>query len=158
MKKHPHIAFLHGLESVPVSKKSEWLHRNYEHVYTPPMNYAKDGLFEDVLEQVIIRKIELLIGSSMGGWFAYCLSSHTGIPTILFNPALHSRSIEPKVNFGESVAFHKVILGRNDEIIPPQMTLDWINRHGPEQFSVFWEENTHRTPLDIFTKYIVENY
>ena len=155
MKNHLNIAFFHGLESAAVSRKSEWLHQSFDRVYAPAMDYARTELFAEVLEQVIGRNIQLLAGSSMGGWFAYCLSTHTGIPTILFNPAMHSRRIEPKVTLGDKTAAHRVILGRNDEVISPQMTMDWIGKNEPEYFSVSWEDNAHRTPIDVFAKHIL---
>ncbi len=150
------IAFFHGLESASVSQKSQWLHERYENAFTPAMDYSVPGLFENMLEEVRQRDIELLIGSSMGGWFAYCLSTHTGMPTVLFNPALHSRRIEPAVSLGNTTASHIVVLGRNDEIIKPEITLEWVNRKGPEHFTVFFEDNAHRTPLEIFARYVLD--
>ena len=79
------VAFFHGLESKPFSEKNQILIEHYgdANVYAPAMDYRDPWLFDTVLKQIRERDIELLIGSSMGGYFAYCLSTMTGIPTIL---------------------------------------------------------------------------
>ena len=90
----------------------------------------------------------------MGGWFAYCISTLTGIPTILFNPAVHSRSAEPSVHLGSSRANHIVVLGKHDDIIDPQKTKNWFKSEGVGSFNYKMESNDHRTPLGIFRKYL----
>ena len=148
------IAFFHGLESPSVSDKSEWLNSTYKNVYTPAMDYRDPGLFNRVLKEVKDRKIDLLVGSSMGGWFAYCISTLTGIPTVLFNPAFHSRSFDPSVSEGGRGARHIVVLGKKDDLIDPATTQEWIKNNGKGKFTVHMEGNGHRTPIGIFTKYL----
>ena len=148
------IAFFHGLESPAVSDKSEWLNSTYKNVYTPAMDYRDPGLFNRVLKEVKDRKIDLLVGSSMGGWFAYCISTLTGIPTVLFNPAFHSRSFDPSVGIGGRGARHTVVLGKKDDLIDPATTQEWIKNNGKGKFTVHMEGNGHRTPIGIFTKYL----
>ena len=50
------VAFFHGLESPPVSDKTEWLDKNYEEVYAPAMDYRDPGLFDQVLKEIKDRK------------------------------------------------------------------------------------------------------
>ena len=78
------IAFFHGLESPAVSDKSEYLQENFHNPYCPALYYKDDKtVFDRTLEYVKTNNIELLVGSSIGGWLAYCISVETGIPTIL---------------------------------------------------------------------------
>ena len=148
------VAFFHGLESPPVSDKTEWLDKNYEEVYAPAMDYRDPGLFDQVLKEIKDRKIDLLSGSSMGGWFAYCLSTLTGIPTVLFNPAFHSRSFDPNVHLGGRSARHRVVLGKKDDVIDLSITQEWIKKSGIGEFDVRIESNDHRTPLRVFSKHM----
>jgi len=148
------IAFFHGLESQAVSDKTAYLNENFNNVYAPPMDYKDPALFTQVLAQVRSKRIDLLIGSSMGGYFAYCISTLTGIPTIQFNPAITGRSMEPKVSFGKAASNHIVVLGKNDDVIDPHNTIKWFKENGKGNFSFNWESNGHRTPLDIFKKYV----
>lgn len=148
------VAFFHGLESPPISDKTEYLNSAFSDVYAPAMDYSKPGLFDEVLAEVKKRKIDLLVGSSMGGWFAYCISTLTGIPTILFNPAVHNRPYEPNVKRGSTRANHTVVLGKKDDLIDPQKTMNWFKTDGVGSFTYKMESNGHRTPIGIFRKYL----
>lgn len=90
----------------------------------------------------------------MGGWFAYCISTLTGINTLLLNPAVHSRSLEPFVRIGDKIAEHIVVLGRNDEVIRPEITEQWLNENCRGEYKIYIEDIGHRTPLSIMCKYI----
>jgi hypothetical protein len=146
--------FLHGLESKAKSQKSEFLAKF--DAECPAMDYKQSGLFNEILAKIQNDRPDVLIGSSMGGWFAYCLSTITGIPTILFNPAVHSRSMEPAVQIGSMKANHTVILGKKDELIKPEETLEWI-KNNPGNFNVHFEGNGHQTPINIFKKYVLNS-
>ena len=145
--------FFHGLESSSKSDKASWLIKNYN-AYCPDMDYSNPNLFRDMYNEVLRINPRILIGSSMGGWFAYCLSSVTGIRTLLMNPALHSRSMEPKVTLGHTPAHHTIILGKNDTVIDPIKTKSWIRKNGIGEFDIHMESNDHRTPLSIMQKYM----
>lgn len=146
--------FLHGLESNPKSEKSKFLAKF--DAECPAMDYNQSGLFNEILAKIQNDRPDVLIGSSMGGWFAYCLSTITGIPTILFNPAVHSRSMEPNVQMGSMKANHTVILGKKDDLISAEGTLEWIKKN-PGNFNVHFENNGHQTPISIFKKYVLNS-
>jgi hypothetical protein len=148
------VAFFHGLESPHISEKNKALRQKFDFVYDPPMQYTEPGLFDKVLKEVKKNKIDLLIGSSMGGWFAYCVSTHTGIPTLLFNPAFHSRPIEPQISLGNRKATHTVVLGTEDKVILPPLTQNWVSKNGIGTFNLYYESNAHRTPINIFNKWL----
>lgn len=83
------IAYLHGLESSidSSSLKIIWLNDNFSHVYTPSVNYHNTNSFTNILTQIKKHKPDYIVGSSMGGYFAYLIGATLEIPTILFNPA-----------------------------------------------------------------------
>jgi hypothetical protein len=123
-------------------------------VYAPPMDYRDHGLFDRVLKEVKENDIDLLIGSSMGGWFAYCISTITGIPALLFNPAVQGRSFDPYVKSGNKRSKHTVVLGKMDEVIDPNKSLSWFTSNGVGSQSFTWENMEHRIPINIFTKWV----
>ena len=92
------ITYLHGLESDNLGEKNDWLNNHFS-TFSPSINYRKEGTFDKLLKGV--KGSSLIIGSSMGGYFAYLFGLHTGIPTLLFNPAVIGRSIEPEVKIPE---------------------------------------------------------
>ena len=82
------IVYLHGLKSAQGGEKVSFLtEENF--VYAPKMNYKDPTTFKNVLDKITKFKSDLIIGSRMGGYFAYMFSSYLEIPVLLFNPALH---------------------------------------------------------------------
>ena len=147
------VAFFHGLESNVKSEKSSYLKSHYD-AWCPPMDYTNPRLFDEVLKHIESDKPDLLIGSSMGGWFAYCISTLTGTPTLLLNPAVQGRSMEPKVHLGNQRANHTIILGKNDDVINPSKTKDWFKSYGKGTYEFHSENIGHRTPNPIMVKYL----
>jgi hypothetical protein len=146
------IAFFHGLESAAISSKSVFLHKNFV-AFTPAMNYYDEKLFDEILHQVKSENIDLLIGSSMGGYFAYHLSTFLNLPTLLFNPAFVDRSFEPIVNTGTFQPSQTIIIGENDDVIIPQKSILWIENN-IKQYSFNFESMGHRTPIEVFEKWV----
>jgi hypothetical protein len=148
------VAFFHGLESPAKSEKNTALDSIFDFVYAPPMPYTKGSLFDTVLAEVKKNKIDLLIGSSMGGYFAYCISTLTGIPTLLFNPAMQGRSFEPKTRMGSISSNHLVVFGKNDPVIDPIKTREYFNNEGVGTFTYNEENVEHRIPISVFKKWL----
>jgi surfactin synthase thioesterase subunit len=75
---------------------------------------------------------DAFFGSSMGGWMATLLASHTGTPAWLVNPAVIGRTIEP--TFPEGLGPHRpevyVLFGRQDDLIDPHLASEWLERNG----------------------------
>jgi hypothetical protein len=150
------VAFFHGLESNEKSEKSQYLKTNFNS-WCPAMDYRNPKLFDEVLAHIQKDKPDLLIGSSMGGWFAYCLSTLTGIPTLLLNPAVQGRTMEPKVHLGNMKANHSVVLGSEDIVIDPVKTKTWFKGNCKGNYEFHMERIGHRTPNAIMVKHLKVN-
>lgn len=150
------VAFFHGLESSEKSEKSQYLKANFN-AWCPAMDYKNPKLFDEVLAHIQSDKPDLLIGSSMGGWFAYCISTLTGIPTLLLNPAVQGRSMEPKVHLGNLKANHSVVLGIEDIVIDPAKTKSWFKGNCKGKYEFHMERIGHRTPNPIMVKHLKVN-
>ena len=118
------------------------------------MYYRDPWLFDTVLKQIKERDIELLIGSSMGGYFAYCLSTITGVPTVLFNPAVIGRSFDPVTEMGLINSKHRVILGINDDVIDPIKSSAYFDEYGIGDFEYHREDIGHRIPREVFIRWV----
>lgn len=146
-------AFLHGLDSNPITEKNIMLREVFSDVYDPAMDYRNNpDIFNTVLQHLKENPVDILIGSSMGGYFAYCLSTILGTKTMLFNPAVHSRPIDPPVQIGDKDPNHFIILGTKDEVIDPIKTIEFFK--GNENVAFVKEEMGHMIDLNIFKKYI----
>jgi uncharacterized protein len=147
------VLYLHGLESKQGGLKVDFLANEFC-VHAPAMDY-KNPMLQNELE-FIMRQFDpdLIIGSSMGGYVADILARSYGKPAILFNPALHNRSFDPKIsNYtpdeDDILQERKiVILGKNDDVIPPYVTKIMLD--SSHYYEVIIEEMGHQTPLNIF--------
>jgi uncharacterized protein len=149
------VIYFHGLESEQGGEKVDFLTQKYFTI-APAMDYHNPNLFQEMLELVQDVEPDLLIGSSMGGYFAYMIASHTGIPVVLLNPALHSRSFEPEgVIQGEKEVVGVMINGSEDDVIDPTKTANILRKSIMKgQLRYYLRDHGHRTPLKIFEDYL----
>jgi hypothetical protein len=121
--------YIHGLDSAPRPDKLEILKSLELDVDGLHIDYRENLDAYWVLENYIRQNdIEFIIGSSYGGMLGYYLSAALNIPALLFNPALHSMSLEPELpklrDIPQAPLF--VVLGANDQTIHPKKTLDFF--------------------------------
>jgi pimeloyl-ACP methyl ester carboxylesterase len=157
------ILYLHGLESSNVGDKVDFLKENSV-VIAPSMDYSDPSLEEKLFYIVEKFQPDLIIGSSMGGYVGMLLANRYNIECILFNPAIHSRPMEPNLKSLQyddiKHSFNPlVILGMEDDVINPLISkeilddaLSYCNIEEVEGLG-------HRVPLDIFVniynKYVI---
>jgi len=156
------VLYLHGLESSNTSSKVDFLHEVSD-CFAPAMDYRDINVEKHLMKMVQAFKPDVIIGSSMGGHAALLLGNYFNIPVVAFNPAIHSRSIEPKLDRLEArepnFNFQPVvILGLEDDVINPLITKEILDD------ALFYcdieeiEGMGHRIPLidfeHIYNKYI----
>ena len=153
------ILYLHGLESKANCDKVGFL-RSLGHIVTSPkINYREDNCYDNLKTLVKYNTYDVIIGSSMGGWFAWNLGKDIGVPVLLLNPAVHSRSIDIDINIDiEPVRDQKaskvfLALGLYDDVISPDKTLEWLK----DNDKLDWNPNNckmggygHRTSVERF--------
>lgn len=143
------VWYFHGLESSQGGPKVDFLETVADEVYAPAMAYLDPGLFEQLLEKAKSAPPDLIIGSSMGGYFADVLGSRIGSTVLLFNPALHSRRIEINLSYGDTSYIRHFVVGELDDVIDPKRTRMEAGKY--ESFKVI-PRMGHRTSLDVFTE------
>ena len=151
------IVFLHGLKSVTNCDKVQWLREQGHEVLNPKMVYTDEYMYEDVLYEIKEFGPDLIIGSSMGGYFAYEICRELDIPGLLFNPALHSRPFEPVVTDIDKlhIPMMHVVFGKNDKVIDPKLTQEYLHDNYTNYYISEYDFG-HRVPVDILenVKYI----
>ena len=140
------ILYLHGLESESGGTKVSFLAEKGM-VYAPAMNYESLNLHEFILT---LGMPDLIIGSSMGGYVADVIGSRLGVDVLLFNPALHSRTIPVSHEYYSNTYKRTIVLGTEDDIVDPELTKKLWSVHGNEAIHDEVEGMGHRTPLDVF--------
>jgi hypothetical protein len=157
------ILYLHGLESSNVGDKVDFLKENSV-VIAPSMDYSDPSLEEKLFYIVEKFQPDLIIGSSMGGYVSMLLANHYDIDCLVFNPALHSRPIEPNMKLlqGENPKHNfnpLVILGLEDVVVNPSKTYEMLDFSDFDPEIIEVQNMGHRVPLDIFVdiynKYVI---
>ncbi len=146
------ILFFHGLESNLPSSKVEWMEKQAHDVLAHAMKYEQADAFRRAL--AVARKFQpdLIVGSSMGGYFAVLVGSHIPTRLVLLNPALSGRSIE--YDHPENGSFHPdvwALLGKNDTLIDPKDSAQILRKMNAR---LCLGDHGHRTPLLVFTEYM----
>jgi len=145
------VIYFHGLESKPGGIKVEFLDNIVDIVNAPAMDYTQKGVFKKWLDYIKTEKPNLIIGSSMGGYFALALASHTGIPVLVFNPAVHSRTFEiDELRSGKERVKGLVVLGDNDDIVDPSKTFSILKGNWNDLEIHIEKKMGHRIPLSVF--------
>ena len=155
------ILYLHGLESGNKGKKIDFLKERAE-VLAPKIDYLDDALEEKLMYMVEKFQPDFIIGSSMGGYVGSLLANYYGIQNLLYNPAIHSRSIEPKLDklIAEQPNYFidfNIVFGKNDDVIDPEVSKEILFES--EAHVNFDEvEMGHRVNygvfVDMYNKYI----
>ena len=155
------VWYLHGLESDPGGPKVDFLNEVADEVFAPAMDYKHHKAFGELYRKVTKDgKPDLIIGSSMGGYFADALATHFGINVLLFNPALHSRPFEINLPYGDNYGRKFIVLGTEDKVIDYKVSLDLIRKHKSSNAStdsILLTSMGHRTPLNKFIDIYNEN-
>ncbi len=148
------ILYLHGLESSNICDKVDFLKEN-ANVVAPSIDYSDPGLEEKLF--YIVEKFEpdVIIGSSMGGFVGMMLANKYDIDCVLFNPAIHSRPMEPNLRSliydGPKHGLNSVVvLGLEDDVIDPSKTEDILEQVEFDCEIERVEEMGHRVPFDVF--------
>src|SRR5690554_4666971 len=91
------ILYLHGLDSSLNDEKRAILEK-YGKVYAPLIDYREDAnrvVF--LIDEFKDKDIDVVIGSSMGGFAGYYIADALQRPALLFNPALAYRSVRQEI-------------------------------------------------------------
>lgn len=100
------LLYIHGFASSGKSNKGTVLRRHFPRVCAPSLSHIPD-LAVDTLEQSIdlLGGRCVLVGSSLGGFYARYLAARHGLPAVLVNPALDAPTLLRQA-LGERVSYH----------------------------------------------------
>lgn len=132
------IFYIHGFRSSfqPESNKMKGLEK-LGSVYGVNVDYESPTFLHELKATITNHSppIDLLVGTSMGGWSCMVLGPHFGIPFIAYNPAVEpqktlKRHKDLSSEFAERFSSPPaggagmIVVSEDDDIIDPQMTLD----------------------------------
>lgn len=115
--------YIHGLESYPVPGKLKIMEKQRLEVTALHLDYFQQSDSYDILKNEAIKNnVELIIGSSYGGFLGYWLAEDLGLSCLLFNPAMAYRT-ELEMHIPEisnlKCPARFVVLGVDDDVVDP---------------------------------------
>jgi len=153
------VAYLHGLESTIKDNdpKIVWLRDKFTEAYTPDIKYRNDNTYSTIFNHIKKLKPDVIVGSSMGGYFAYQIGAQLKIKTVLFNPAVVGRSFEPKINDSNMKGTqNNVYLGKHDTVMPGKAVRKYFATEGVGTFTYRQYNGEHRVPAGVFIDAIAD--
>lgn len=123
------ILYIHGLDSEPNLKKLDIIRQFGHQPHALHLDYRKDRFaYAKLKKEAKDKKVDFIIGSSLGGYYGYWLGHDLHINQLLFNPAMPFRSVQVQtLDIDENPTIKSwVVLGVNDEIIPPNLNVSFF--------------------------------
>lgn len=151
------ILYLHGLESKLSNEKRQIL-ENYGHVIALDMDYKKNPkMIQTLYENYKNQEINVIIGSSMGGFVGYYLSNILGVCSMLYNPALPYRnSIDQVIPYNLPIKkspLMRIVLGSQDSVIKAKDNLAFLAQNFMPEIDcniVIRNDLAHQIPVEVF--------
>lgn len=176
------ILNIHGFNSDGNNRNYNFLKTEYPNrkIISPTFNYNEENPYNILdslqnyikLQREFEKPINLVVGSSIGGFFAYCLCAMYDVKTILINPSLMPFiNLFTKYNVSQTICkkyielFNKyvylpnninyeIILSNHDEIIDHASITKTVI--GNSKY-IHFVEGTHKMELTDEVKTIIKN-
>lgn len=153
------ILFLHGLES-KLSEPKRAILEKYGQVIAPDLDYKSNpNMIEFLFNTYQNQKIDVIIGSSMGGFAGYYLAQLLNLPSMLYNPALPYRNTIEQIVPSNIPMNHpksmRIILGGQDNVIKTKDNLAFLAENCTDKTDytiVILKDLAHQIPFDVFKK------
>lgn len=151
------ILFLHGLES-KLSDPKRAILETYGTVIAPDIDYQSNpNTIQNLYDAYQNQDINVIIGSSMGGFAGYYLANSLGVCALLYNPALPYRNsvvqnIPSDLPTNQSPLL-RFVLGGQDEVIKAKDNLAFLSQNCSDLKNCSIEiidELAHQIPVHIF--------
>ena len=122
------ILYLHGLDS-KLSPEKRAVLENFGKVYAPDLNYYTDEkAIDTILNYYPQLELDVVMGSSMGGFAGYHVADILDLPALLFNPAVAKRSVKQQLPERKNKLnqLKHIVLGQVDDVVDPKETLQYL--------------------------------
>lgn len=178
------IIYLHGFASSGNSIKGDFLREKYSNLaFTPSLKCHPES---DILEiEGIIKHLNnpILVGSSLGGFYAEVLSKKYHLDALLINPLTHIEDMKPFIgrhsyfetgknfeftftdysyllylsdnlkNYKEGSEHREIIVAKDDKIIPYQKTINYY-KHDNDNITIYENGGHSFNNLDVIEEHL----
>ena len=127
--------YIHGLHSNPNPDKIKILEEAGLKVIAPFIDYNKEqgAVYERTKAIAVEEQVELLIGSSMGGFIGFWLAQDLQLAALLYNPALYFESLQPFIPEIKTISNPPLFfcLGEKDKRVNPDEVKKYLAHINP---------------------------
>jgi len=149
--------WLHGMGGSPNKEKIAYMKERGLNTHALHLDYNREPKrFEILRDYCIKHQIQLLVGSSFGGFLAFWLSEELGIPCLLLNPAVSLRNKRKTKPSGVSRLASPICLtalGAEDDKVDPERTalfMEKDTRDGKVILTRTWQGEGHGFTMQAF--------
>lgn len=128
------ILYIHGFASCGNSNKTKLLRDNFKGVLCPDVPVDPEEAIAFLQKLIIANDIDLIIGSSLGGFYASYFAEKFEIKTVLLNP-----STQPFITLAPYVG--------TNEFFCSGETFEWKKEHITKLWSYAISQNSIKSPL-----------
>ncbi len=130
--------YIHGLHSEVNPHKVAILEEAGLEVIAPEIDYeAEQGnVYPRIKKLVVEEQVDVLVGSSMGGFMAYWLARDLHKPALLYNPALYFESMKPFIPHLDSKNYPPLFIcsGEIDDTVNSKLLRQYlVEEHADDQ-------------------------
>ncbi len=128
------ILYIHGFASCGNSNKTKLLRENFDRVLCPDIPVDPDEAISFLQKLVVVNDVSLIIGSSLGGFYAAYLAEKFQVKTVLLNP-----STQPFLTLAPYIG--------TNEFFCSAETFEWTKEHITKLFSYAISKDSIKAPL-----------
>ncbi len=133
------ILYIHGFASCGNSNKTKLLRENFNGVLCPDVPVDPDEAIAFLQKLIIANNVDLIIGSSLGGFYAAYFAEKFEIKTVLLNP-----STQPFLTLAPYV-------GENTFFCSGE-TFEWKKEHITKLWSYAIAKNSIKAPVLVIVQ------
>ncbi len=128
------ILYIHGFASCGNSNKTQLLRENFDGVLCPDIPVDPDEAIAFIQKLILDNNVDLLIGSSLGGFYAAYFAERFQIKAVLLNP-----STQPFLTLAPYVG--------TNEFFCSGEKFEWSKEHINKLFSYAISKDSIKSPL-----------
>lgn len=128
------ILYIHGFASCGDSNKTRLLKQHFDNVISPNVPVDPDEAISFLQKIILDNEVSLIIGSSLGGYYAAYFAEKFQIKTVLLNP-----STQPFITLAPYVG--------TNEFFCSGESFEWTKEHIAKLFSYAISKNSIKAPV-----------
>lgn len=161
------VAFYHGYGGDPSHLLNNYIRSlGSNRIHSPRIDYDEEWdwdrcryLFYDECNKIEDKKIDIIIGHSLGGYLAFELAGFLSKDLVLINPAIDRSKTLLHITYfdievGRNFKNIDIFLGKKDNVVKNKFTIDYIRKNKIKANIYMFEDMDHGFFLSDFEEMV----